>query len=209
MPTGYTAQIMEKGFDLRKWLIEDLPRNFCLLITLRDSGELDEKQIIKSLEDDYSVEYHLKEMKKAEKNIIEIKKKSNEQLKKEMDKFNKQAVHNIGKYVKKNEEGKKKLNEVKEKLIKLKLNANEFSNIVLDFGISQIDQTIDIDYYDFKYVPKLVQYIDVDKYKEMLIKEAERDIIYHQKEYVKTLDNRKERVEKYKQYIKFIKENLE
>jgi len=205
MPTGYTAQIMEKDFDLKKWLVEELPRNFGLLISLRDSGKLDEKQILKELEDDNVVEYHLKKMKKTKKDLASIKIKSDTLLKKEMDKINKSEVNRVKNYVKKNEKGKKKFNEIKEKLIKLKYGANEFVNKVLDFGISQIDQTAD---YDFKYVPELVQFIDVNKYREFLIKKATQDVIYHQEEYVKALDNRNERVEIYKQYIKFIKENL-
>lgn len=52
MPTGYTRQLEETNFNLEKWFLESLVRNFGLCVSLRDDGFLTQNEILERLKTD-------------------------------------------------------------------------------------------------------------------------------------------------------------
>lgn len=66
MPTGYTARLKEMNYNVRRWLKESAVRAIGVTISLRDDGDLSEKEIEKRLKSQYSDEpYHSKKLKEA------------------------------------------------------------------------------------------------------------------------------------------------
>jgi len=71
MPTGYTAELEDMDFDIKRWLIETIPRAFGALVMLREEGNLSEDSIIDALEKNIKDSYHVEAVVNLKKELKE------------------------------------------------------------------------------------------------------------------------------------------
>lgn len=196
MTTVMAERLKDCNFDLKKFLIEDMSRSFCMLIILRNEDlDLTEEQIIEKLEN--SIKYHsykpdenqvseVDYRKYLEKKYQSSKIYDEKELKKAIDILEK--VKNIRKILQ--EKSKLTTNEIVKKAI---------SETLRQLGIIEEDQNCSIEIYKKR----------LNKSFEEFEKEYKKELEYNkkfQKEYnEKEYKISKERLETYKEYVKEVK----
>jgi len=80
MPTGYTAKLEEMNWDLKRWLVECLSRNFGMLVMLREEPwDLTEDQIRELLVKEQKDSYHRERVDEYRAELEELKSRTEEQ----------------------------------------------------------------------------------------------------------------------------------
>lgn len=208
MPTGYTAALISKNFDLKKWLKEDVSRNFGMLVCLRDDGNLNEDEILNKLENNSS--YYKTAKNKCLEQIKHLKESDKKELEKEFLLKQKQSKENREKRITEIKEEVSKFNKVKQDLYNISKNASgEVLPNVLSFAISQINSHLEYDG-DYSYYEKPSQ-IENQTFEEWLILEnnkLEKDLIRYNEEFMKEQERNINRINAYKELIKFIDDNI-
>jgi hypothetical protein len=74
MPTGYTADLEKRGYDIKSWLKESVIRAMGVCVTLRDNGTMSVQEILASLKEEEGDSYHSKKLKEAQAALVEFKK---------------------------------------------------------------------------------------------------------------------------------------
>lgn len=62
MPTGYTKALEDNGYDLKKWIKQDIARGMGMCVMLRDDGPKTEAEILESFSES---NYHAEALQKA------------------------------------------------------------------------------------------------------------------------------------------------
>ena len=194
--TGMAERLKDCNFNLKKYLIEDMPRSFGMLVTLRDdSRELTEEQIFKILED--SVKCCLSRPDETQLSEIKYKKHLEKEYRSSRD-FYKEKLTNATKILEKVKEARKILQE-KSKLTTNKIVKNAISETLHQIEIIEDDQNFSID----------IAKERLGKSFEAFERERKKDLKY-EKEFYKKYNEKeyklsKERLEAYKEYVKEVK----
>ena len=191
MTTGYTQQIIDGKVKTPKEFLHLCLRNFGVCVSMRDESlnlQGDYTEYIKKFYQD-SMGYHNKALENAKKEYARISNLSDDEL---YEMYVKNFSDNRKYYQKRADEANKQNSKFQSfyDAIKNWDCSEEFSNIK-KFALDQIDSSKeDEDYYTDELSKKMLtkeEFIidDKSKYKEDLLKQAEWDIDYHQKQ----LDN--------------------
>ena len=89
--TGYTAALEESGYNVKKWLKEHIIRGMGVCASLRDEGDLSEKEIAKRVTRHTDTLYYTKALKDSKRNLAGFKKRSEKQWLKAYTEASKQA----------------------------------------------------------------------------------------------------------------------
>ena len=197
MATTVLAEMLkDRDFNLKKYLIEDMSRNFGMLVTLRDdSWELTEEQIFKVLED--SVKRCLSRPDETQLSEIEYKKHLEKEYQSNRD-FYKEKLTKATKTLEKVKEARKVLQE-KSKITTNEIVKNAISETLHQIKIIEEDQNSYIDVAK-KVLSKSFEAFERER-KKSLKYEKEFHKEYNEKEYKLS----KERLETYKEYVKEVK----
>ena len=194
--TVLAERLKNRDFNLKKYLIEDMPRSFGMLVTLRDdSWELTEEQIFKILED--SVKRCLSRPDETQLSEIEYKKHLEKEYQSNRDLY-KEKLTNATKILEKVKEARKVLQE-KSKLSTNEIVKNAISKTLHQIKIIEEDQNFSID------IAKEM----LSKSFEAFERERKKDLKYEKEFYKKYNEEEyklsKERLEAYKEYVKEVK----
>ena len=210
MPTGFTDNLLNKKFDVKKWMIESIPRAFGILISMKEMEmNIGEKGILKVLEDEINENYDSKEKEKVEKRLKEYESFDNKEWENRFEnaKVKIEMKNNI--YLKKWEKEKEDFIDAKFKVKKLhdanKILNNEIIKNIIQFALDQIEDTLSHDY-NSPYLTELPK--NKEDYKLIAIKAVEHDIEYRRKEGNKSRILSEKRLEEYKNYSEFVKRNF-
>jgi hypothetical protein len=200
MPTAYTDMIdTNPKLSTKKWMIEGLARNFGVLMTLREeSYDMTEEQILKALEEDFSVNWHARELAEANTEIIRLSKLNDDDwaMEWELYKNNIQISNakNIEQVTKKQERDFKVIAEL-QKVVDAK-DISDFTRSVAKFGLDQIELCkTEREVYQQEVLPP-------KKLKASKLANARRDIKYHTTELAEAKQRARDRINFYKQLRK-------
>ena len=185
--------------NTKQWIMEGLARAFGMCITLKEEElGLPEKEIIKRLGkyDKDSVEYHKKELVKANQKMKRITKYTPRKWKSEfveyklkMENGNKQAILNM------EEKERRHIPIVRDlQHILDSTETGETTKNIAKFGLQQLKLVSN----DYK--PYTTPFLEnLDEYKNMILRSVGRDVKYHAEELAKADERGRERVQSYKE----------
>ncbi len=209
MPTGYTAMLEKRKFDLKSWLLNDVIRAFGCCVMLRDDNadltvdEIRSRLVESEVRD---IEYHKDAISKAtaELEVLQHINRSERSrkafIKKEILKKKSESDKYMKKLVSKKKDYEKTLGRLKE----LWRHAEgDISNIV-KFAVEQVETTIDHDC-DIEWYKKYqTRSYSLSKH----ITEIEDDIKRHEKNMVEDRRRAAERIKFFDEYVAFIEKML-
>ena len=211
MPTGYTAQLQDMKYDVKRWLKESAIRAMGVCVMLRDhSGKMSQDQIADALKENTNSDfgYHTKALKDAQKHLKETELREPDEWKKEYEASVKAAEKDYAASLAKWEKGKaaheKALRECQELQARAKReSANEVVQGTLKFAIEQITQTIGFDYDRLPYKDSVLEQT-LAQWKRGRYESAVRQVAYHEKELEKAKARHYDRYNAYKEFIEFV-----
>jgi hypothetical protein len=208
MPTGYTARIDTKDFNLKKWILEDLVRGMGVCITLRDElRDLTYEEILERLNKNIEHAYYYKELEKAKKELEIHSQKLVYEVKDEFEEHKKERKTYLKTKLKENNDLIDKYGESLKNLRDLKSKTdNDFIKKVLDFGISQIQSSLEYDDMSRYYNDELknVDKLDFPTWlnnKEIKLKS---DVEYYTRGLKEETNRETERYQLYKELVEFM-----
>jgi len=195
MPTGYTAQLDDKNWNARKWMLEGISRAFGVCVTMRDDGHLSKKEIIKTLtksDDDSYNNQALKENKIKLKKYLSM---TDDAWKKKMKQENDGIKQGNTKQIKKTILLRNKHNQVRQDLNKIlkSPDARDVTKSIAKFGIEQLNVAEKYDCTSY-ITPTHKKW---KRFKSNTIYETKRSIGYHTKELKEETERNKGRLEAY------------
>ena len=210
MPTGYTQQIIDGTVKTPKEFLHLCLRNFGICVSMRDEPlnlQKDYTEHIKKYYQD-SIGYQTKALENAKKEYERLINLSDDDL---YEMYVKKFTDNRDYYQKRTDEAKKQNSKFQSfyDVIKRWDCSEEFDNIK-SFALAQLNiSKDDEDYYTDELSKEMLtkeEFItnDKSKYKEDLLKQAEWDIDYHQKQLdniTKNMNNALEFYERFKKEI--------
>lgn len=213
MPTGYTYQLEEMNYDVRKWLTEVIPRAMGMCVMLREeSDDLSKDQIRQKLVESES-SYYSKSLKKLTAELKEEQLRSDKKWKGVLEKNKQKDIKNhenrIKEWNEKRENHISSLNEIIDIQIKAK-NANcKIANDCLKFASQQLETVINSEYCK-EYEPKLssIQTKTWQEYKEDIIDNTKEDIVYYKKHLKDDKDRIQGRLKAFDEYTNFVESFL-
>lgn len=184
MPTGYTARLKEMKYDVRRWLKESAVRAIGVTMSLRDDGELTEKEIEKRLKSQHSDEpYHMQKLKEAVAELKQVRTWDENDWQVAFERDLEVAQKEYKRRVREWNEGKEAhiaaLQEV-ECIAKVK-GQDEVTAGVLKFAQEQIKSGLDFDYGREPYREKVLDQ-NVAQYKAEKLTSLEWNVNYHTEE---------------------------
>jgi len=204
MPTGYTASLEAKGYDVKRWIKEDVSRAFGMCIMMRDSGgELTEANIKKNLEKEIKENYHIRQLVELDQKSKRYSQRSLLYWKKIAKKQYDNAKREYDKKTKEYEIKEKAWNDARNKLTIL-LNKSKFeaNTNVIQFAIDQWELVKDE--YDGSYLDSVPSLDTPEQLKHTSILRLNKDIEYHTKEAKESQNREKERLQSYNDLVSFI-----
>jgi hypothetical protein len=213
MPTGYTNQLEEMRYDVRRWLKEGIVRGMCLCAGLRDSGDMTEDQILKSLSgknaDGGDSSYHSTQIAMANRRISRLS-GSEKELRAEFDRKKDKAYREYDKSLKA-WEGKKashqrslvEVNKLISKSKKAGIKGDTVTAGVLEFAKEQLERVLQSDYGT---PPWREGIMDMD-FRGWIREErnsATHDIEYHTKERAKSSAMKSDNSAMYREFVEFV-----
>ncbi len=152
MPTGYTARLAKKNFDIRSWLVSDIVRALGVCVYLRDDGDLTRKEIRDKLVE--QIYKHKNSEKSFNRRRDEIKVLKTRTRKEWFELYTAECAEaNLenDKRLAQFKVEKKKHTEALDKLKKLRDRVrSEIGVSAVQYAISQLEDTIEFDYSDKK-----------------------------------------------------------
>jgi len=200
MPTGYTASLKDRGYDVKKWLTEDVVRAFGICVMFRDDGKMDEKKILEELSKECT--YHAEETAAAEKKLKEAKNTSDKSWEIKAKKLYNDGCEEYEERLLKKNKTTKIWDNVTRELIQIKARVDtEVNGNIVDFAIEQWNLVEDE--HKKVYLPKPTERTG-ESYKKLMIEGAEHDLAYHVDGQRKDEARKQERLEAYRDLLKFI-----
>jgi hypothetical protein len=209
MATGFTYQLEELNYDVKKWLKEKLIRGIGVCASLRDDGHMDEKQLLKALSrsDEYDdAKHRQKQLDEAQDKFEHVQKRTEEQWQKMYTASLKEAQKDYDKRFKewtvKKANHEKALAEVNALLDKVKEKSDDSVCWgTLRFAKEQLSTVIEHDY--TRLYREQILDETFSEWKKAELDGAKRDIVYYAQE-LKKAKTYPDRAKLYKEFIDFI-----
>jgi len=208
MPTGYTADLEAKKYNVKEWLKTSVIRAMGVCVTLRDHEKMSTEEIEKALEKEASNSYHAQKLKDAQKSLDEFKSMTPSQLQEAYEKERSGAKESFEKRLTEQESKKKAhqqaMAEVEELWIKVKDTVqNEVTVGTLKFAREQLKQAFSFDYGHEPYKEEVLNQ-SLDAWNVAKRKKLLWDIEYHGKELVAEEKRNYDRYRQFKAFVEFV-----
>jgi hypothetical protein len=194
MPTGYTNELDERDMSTEQWFLTVLTRAFGVCVTLREDGlNLPEKEVLKRLKEDSTVDYY-------KKSLAENKAKLKEYLARSETDWVKAWEADEAERKQGNEERTKKakimadrhqrvINDLKRVC---ESDVDETTRNIAKFGLDQLKEVAD------ECEPFIIAPQSLERYKATYLQSVQHDLEYDKDELRKAIHRKKERIEIYK-----------
>jgi hypothetical protein len=208
MPTGYTAQLEKNGFDVRRWLTEDVIRAFGVCVMMReDSMGLSRDEILDRLKRERDSNSYTANAIKAHAELKDAENRTDEQWK---ALFEKQVADiealNALRLAEFNTKKKQHENALEE-IIRLAATATgEFEIGVLKFAVEQLTMVIKD---DFRHPFLMPVPASVAKYKADMIKQCRSDIGFYEKLRDEEYARNNDRLVHYQSWLNFVDKHMQ
>jgi hypothetical protein len=207
MPTGYTAQLKEMKYDVRRWLKESAIRAMGVCVMFRDAGNLSqqemEAQLAREAEKD---DYYIKELKRARERLAKAETLTPKGWQDEYEADLARAQRDYEKRVQEHNREKEAhiaaLGEV-ERIAKLAKGKGEVIVNTLSFAQEQIQSGLQFDYGHAPYREEVLDQ-DLASYKAASLNKALRDVAYYTEEAKKNDARQVDRLSAYRDFCKFV-----
>jgi len=208
MPTGYTADLETKKYNVKEWLKTSVIRAMGVCVTLRDGGSMSESEIINALKKEADNSYHDQKLKDAQRAWNDFKDLSPKQLLSVFDSEKKIALKEFEARNKEFEAKKLAHENATEETEQLYLKAkNERQGEVivntLKFALDQLQSAMGFDYGHGCYRDKVLDQ-SFDEWNAEKNKKLLWDLEYHAKELAKEEERNASRFTEYKKFIEFV-----
>lgn len=210
MPTGYTAQLMEMNFDVKRWLKERVVRGVGVCALIREECSLNEEGIRKAIckENKYSLDYYSTGLNNAIKELDHYLNMTESEWESYFEKEIKTDTLKYSERVSQYNENKslheKALNECN-RMLSLSNEKNEsVFNGTLLLAINQLNIVIDSDYREIPQKPYALSIPDYKKMKEDYIFSAKNTIAYYEEKIKKERSNNTRSNNHLEEYNKFV-----
>lgn len=208
MPTGYTADLEARNYDVKSWLKENVIRGMGVCIALRDHGKMTVEEIIGALKKDESESYHANKLKEAQQALTDFKSLNAAQL---FQQYEKELAEAEKKYV----ERCKKFNEKKTLHLKATAETTALYNKAVEekqgevivntlrFALDQLNQAFSFDYRSGPYREDILDQT-FDEWNIAKRKKLLWDIEYHGRELPKEENRNFDRLNEYKNFVEWV-----
>lgn len=208
MPTGYTHNLEQRGYDVKSWIKENVIRAMGVCVTLRDAGDKTQAEIIEALEGDKAEAYHAKALREAQTALTQFDQSTEDQLKawyeSEREKARVSNENRLKEYNEKKEKHIKAIHETEALLARAKrTDAGEVVIGTLRFALEQLQSALSFDYGSPPYVDKVLNQ-DLEQWKHETKKQLLWNVEYHAKETQKESQRHYDRAAEYKKLVEFI-----
>jgi hypothetical protein len=217
MPTGYTAKLENRNFDIKTWLKEDVIRNFGVTCMFRDHGDMTEEEVMSALEASAKKEgYHTKRLKISKERLASFALKSPDTLAVvyELERLNAETDYKktLEDFHQKKASHQKAIARVNEIRFKTDPNAAPNSPAALianavEFAASQLESAFQFDFSTEPLKPAILEQ-NLDEWRSSKITMHAQDVGYHEKNLSKDNVMNDSSLESYRAYVKFINENV-
>ena len=208
MPTGYTADLENRKYDVKGWLKENVIRAMGVCVSLRDEGRMTVKDIKNALKKDLSEPYHTKRVRESKANLTEFQSLSDAELKiryaKERDAAKIDFIKRKKEFDEKKAAHLKAITETST-LYNQAIQEKQGEVIVntLKFALEQLNSAFNFDYGSGPYRDKIL-----DHSFEEWIAETDRklnwDVDYHTKESARENTRTDNRLNEYTKFVDWI-----
>jgi hypothetical protein len=210
MPTGYTASLEEKGYDVRRWLKEDAIRAMGVCIMLRDEpsglteAEIKERLLKNAGKDDY----HTKRVTEARARLAEVHMLTPKGWEDEYIKAKSvaQAAYDarLAEHTQKKEAHAKAMQEVDALAVAAKEACeDEVVTGTLNFASEQLHKAYDFDYGSAPYRESVLDQ-SLEDFRVQTIQKLERDIAYHTAEGGRSSARDGARLKGFLEFVQFV-----
>lgn len=211
MPTGYTAKLEEMGYDVSRWLKENVVRAMGVCVTLRDNDDMTADEIAAALKKEKANSFHAKKLAKAQKALKLLDRSSETARKKRYNKeFNEahaRYAKDLAKFEKKKEKHAESIETTKKLLSKAEANGeSELTVNTLKYALEQLTRAYDFDYGSGCYKPDILNR-NYEQWLAALYKESNFNIAYHTKEMKSEKSRTGDRYTEYKKFVEFVDNN--
>lgn len=204
MPTGYTAELKEMKFDVKRWLKESAIRAMGVCVMMRDSGKKTQKELEKAMRSEES--YHGPKLKEAMELLSQVKRWGHGEWVREYERERARAQKAYDKRLKEHNEEKEAhaatLNEIR----RMQKSAHGKSDIIvntLKFASDQVSSGMDFDYGHKPYREDILDQ-SLDEFRKATIDKAQEDVEYHRGKLMEDDARTKERADAYAEFVKFV-----
>jgi hypothetical protein len=198
MPTGYTAALADRKFNVRDWLLNDLIRGMGVCVMLRDEGTLTAEEIREKL---------VKEVDQAKARMFTCENASDSNLPSSReewkvrynDETNRTNTYNA-KQALDYAQGKGMHQKVLDQLNEASKNAKTIVGVgIMDFAIEQIKSAMEFDYGSGPYKSEIAA--TLDEYIEEEIDKVETGRLYHLKAAKEALKRAEDTLKEYDAFV--------
>lgn len=208
MPTGYTADLEKRKYDVKGWLKENLIRAMGVCVTLRDDGSMTQNEILKALKPSKEEPYHEVQLREARGRLAQLTETSVDKLQKtfEKDRGKTESLYkkSCAEHEEKRQNHEAATMEVRSLLKQARAeNAGDVTIGTLEFALQQLEQSYQFDYGSGPYRHEILDQ-SFEQWCEARRKKALWDIDYHSKEAAKETSRNSDRYAEYKRFIEFV-----
>lgn len=202
MPTGYTASLEQMDFDLKKWLLTRVIRNFGLCIHLRDIDfNLTFDEIEKRIVDDSGINYYTNQLENSKKGLEKMKSKNDEEwiIEYNLEKEKKKRKFAKDKNLKTYKQEKYLQTLEKLQILNKKPIDEEMTKNAVKFAIDQL-HLVRNDYDDLNPNYYTVE-SNWENYKYNVLDKLQEDVDYYEKKLNEEKDRYNRRIRCFKKYV--------
>jgi hypothetical protein len=200
MPTYFTDLIdSNPNLTTKKWMIENLSRYFAIFTILKEeSFTMTEEQVLKAIEKDYDVEYHIKELDSANTELIRLSKLTEDQWLAEWEVYaNYVKISNAKSLERANKKQERHLKVMAElQQVMNTKDISDFTKSVANLGLEQLELV------KIEREPYNQEIITPAQFKLTRFGNARRNVSYHTEELAKAKQRARDRHVFYKQLRK-------
>jgi len=204
MPTGYTHELKNMNYDVKKWLKERAIRAMGVCMAVREYGQLNQKEIREHLNNQIKDNWHTSRRKESIQALEDLLKRTESEWHAEMERLNIDLKDRYEKNLKEHNEGLAAHEKAYSELLSMRYKngpLDEVSEGTLDFAIKQIAEAKN---FDFCSPPTLNVYTDIELYKNEIMRGARRDVEYHTEQEAKTNNRTNGMAEAYDKFVEFV-----
>lgn len=211
MPTGYTAALESKKYDVKAWLKENIVRNFGVCMGLRDEGDINQKGIIDHLRGLFKEEsYHVKRLREAREDLEIFSNTTPNQLARKYELALSKATSDYEARIA--EFKHKKMCHIKAMADVTMMynravdeNQNELTVNALKFAVSQLTEAYQFDYGHEPYKEDVIDQSN-EQWHAAKLKDAQKDVEYHSIKLKEETDRaaKNEHAKMYEEYVAFV-----
>lgn len=208
MPSGLTYALEDKNFNVQKWLIEDISRQFGFMMSFRDEPQnLDYAELRKGLTKDEDSSYDESCIKTATAQLAVYKKLTAAQWKKSYEAAKAKSLKEFNENLAKKLELKAKYTKALNQIRGIKNNhVSEKSHVIVRNAVDHAIKCItDSMSWDFDGLTTKFTYPSFASYKKSMIDGVTHDINYHTKKILENKTRKAEKIEYFDAYVNFVK----